>query len=133
MPTAVVANSRSSRLVDELDDVGPVVRSRDPRVLERWLPALLEREPDRRARTFLAPPPGCTPRIGRLEVAVVADGDVVRAGLLTLVEGDDRWPWWGSSDVGGLRTELGAPLVRPDGGLARPAARRGQRSPTAAR
>ena len=112
VPSAVVANSRSSRLVDELDDVGPVVRSRDPRVLERWLPALLEREPDRRARRFLRAAARLHASIGRLEVAVVADGDVVRAGLLTLVEGGDRWPWWGSSDVGGLRTELGAPLVR---------------------
>lgn len=112
VPSAVVANSRSARLVDELDDVGPVARSRDPRVLERWLPALLEREPDRRARRFLRAAARLHASIGRLEVAVVTDGDVVRAGLLTLVDGADRWPWWGSSDVGGLRTELGAPLVR---------------------
>ena len=42
----------------------------------------------------------------------MTEGDVVRAGLLTLVDGGTRWPWWGSSDIGGLRTELGAPLVR---------------------
>ena len=49
-----LANVRSRRLVDELDDVGAVVRSRDPAVLERWLPALLARVPDRRARRLPA-------------------------------------------------------------------------------
>jgi hypothetical protein len=112
LPTAVVANSRSFRLVDELDDVGSVVRSRDPRVLERALPGLLAREPDRRARGFLRAAARLHASIDGLEVAVAAEGDVLRAGLLTLVDGGDRWPWWGSSDVGGLRTELGAPLVR---------------------
>jgi hypothetical protein len=112
VPSAVVANSRSSRLVDELDAAGSVVRSRDPRVLERELPALLEREPDRRARRFLRAAARLHASIGGLEVAVVAEGGVVRARLLTLVDGGARWTWWGSSDVGGLRTELGAPLVR---------------------
>ena len=36
--TASSATVRTQRLVDDLDDVGPVTRSRDPRVLERWLP-----------------------------------------------------------------------------------------------
>ena len=40
----------------------------------------------------------------------MADG-ALRAALLTLVDGTDRWPWWGTSDIGGLRTEMGAPLV----------------------
>src|SRR4051794_10554429 len=43
LPTAVVGNERSRRLVDGLDDLGSVRRSRDPAVLERWLPALLAR------------------------------------------------------------------------------------------
>ena len=43
--------------------------------------------------------------------------DGLRAGLLTLVDGADRWPWWGWSDVGGLGTAMGAPLV----GLVSPA------------
>jgi hypothetical protein len=74
VPSAVVANSRSSRLVDELDDAGPVARSRDPRMLERWLPALLEREPDRRARGFLRRPRGSAhPRRRRHPVAVVGE------------------------------------------------------------
>src|SRR4051812_4103529 len=34
LPTALLANSRSFRLVDELDQVDAVVRSRDPQVLE---------------------------------------------------------------------------------------------------
>jgi hypothetical protein len=41
--------------------------------------------------------------IGQLEVAA-ADGHV----LLTLVDGDDRWPWWTSGDA---VTGMGAPLV----------------------
>jgi hypothetical protein len=112
LPTAVVANSRSHRLVDELDDVGAVVRSRDPRVLERWLPALLEREADPRSRRFLRAVARLHAAIGQVELAVVADGDVLRAGLLTLVDATGRLPWWGTSDVGGLRSELGSPLVR---------------------
>jgi hypothetical protein len=112
MPTALLANSRSTRLVDELDAVGAVDRSRDPATLERRLPELLDREPDRRARAFLRSAARLHAAIGQLEVAVVADGDVVRAGLLTLVDGADRRAWWGTTDVGGLRTELGAPLAR---------------------
>ena len=112
LPAALVANSRSSRLVDELDGVGAVVRSRDPEVLERRLPQLLAREPDRRTRGFLRAAARLHAAIGQLEVAVVPDGDGVRAALLTLVDGVDHRPWWGSSDIGGLRTELGAPLVR---------------------
>jgi hypothetical protein len=111
LPTAVQATTRSYRLVDGLDDVGAVVRSRDPRVVERWLPALLEREPDSRSRRFLRVAARLHAAIGQVEVAVVADGDTVRAGLLTLVDGAARWPWWGTSEIGGLRTELGSPLV----------------------
>jgi hypothetical protein len=112
LPTAVVANSRSHRVVDELDDVGAVVRSRDPRVLERWLPALLEREADPRSRRFLRAVARLHAAIGQVEVAVVPDGDVLRAGLLTLVDATGRLPWWGTSEAGGLRSELGSPLVR---------------------
>ncbi len=46
--------------------------------------------------------------LGAVEVAVPADG---RGGLVTLVDDEDRWPWWGSA-LPGLRTELGSPLVR---------------------
>jgi hypothetical protein len=111
LPTAVQATSRSHRLVDELDDVGAVVRSRDPGVVERWLPALLEREPEPGSRRFLRAAARLHAAIGQVEVAVVAEGDAVRAGLLTVVDGSARWPWWGTSDIGGLRTELGSPLV----------------------
>jgi hypothetical protein len=119
LPTSVLGNVRSSRLVDELDDVAgpggaPVVRSRDPRVLERWLPALLA-ETDPRVRTFLRATARLHAAIGEVELAVVADGDTLRAGLLTLVDGADRWPWWGTGP--GLRTEMGTPLV----GLTAPA------------
>ena len=115
LPTSVLGNVRSVRLVDELDapdDAGrpAVVRSRDPRVLERWLPALLAGA-DPRARGFLRATARLHAAIGELEVAVVAEDGILRAGLLTLVDGDDRWPWWGTGGAPGLRTEMGAPLV----------------------
>jgi hypothetical protein len=111
LPTSVLGNVRSVRLVDELDDPAgtPVLRSRDPRVLERWLPALLARADGPRARVLLRAAARLHAAIGQLELAVVADGDDLRAGLLTLVDGEDRWPWWGTGE--GLRTEMGAPLV----------------------
>jgi hypothetical protein len=111
LPTSVLGNVRSVGLVDGLDGPAgtPVLRSRDPRVLERWLPALLARADGRRARVFLRAAARLHAAIGQLELAVVADGDDLRAGLLTLVDGEDRWPWWGTGD--GLRTQMGAPLV----------------------
>jgi hypothetical protein len=111
LPTSVLGNVRSVRLVDELDDLAgaPVLRSRDPRVLERWLPALLARADGPRARVLLRAAARLHAAIGQLELAVVADGDDLRAGLLTLVDGEDRWPWWGTGE--GLRTEMGAPLA----------------------
>ena len=110
-PTSLLANVRSLRLVDELDSVGDVHRSRDPRALECWLSALLAGAPDARTRHFLRAAARLHAAIDELEVAVVADGDRLRAGLLTLVDGPDRWPWWGVSETGGLREEMGAPLV----------------------
>jgi hypothetical protein len=110
MPTSLVGNERSFRLVDGLDEVGDVRRSRDPAFLERWLPPLFEASP-RGSRRFLRAAARLHAAIGQLEVAVVADGASVRAGLLTLVDGADRWPWWGTTSIGGLSTEMGAPLV----------------------
>jgi hypothetical protein len=128
LPAAVLANERSARLVDELDGPGvPPLRTRDPVVLERWLPGLLEREPDPHARRLLRAATRLHAAIGQVELAVVTDGAgdgrvgslagaaaerrPMRAALLTLVDGEDRWPWWGTSDTGALRTEMGAPLV----------------------
>ena len=110
LPTAVVANERSLRLVDGLDEVGDVRRSRDPVVLERWLPPLLAAAPPR-SRRFLRAAARLHAAIGQLELAVIPDGETLRAGLLTLVDGPDRWPWWGTTTIGGLSTEMGAPLV----------------------
>jgi hypothetical protein len=118
-PDGVIGNERSSRLVDGLDAAGAVVRSRDPRELERWLPQLLARVDDVRARGFLRAAARVHAAIGQVELAVVPEGDVLRAGLLTLVDGADRWPWWGWTGIGGLGTEMGAPLVS----LAAPARR----------
>jgi hypothetical protein len=123
----MLANTRSRLLVDDLDGAarsgGRLERSRDPRVLERLLPAVLARLPGGREREFLRAAGRLSVVGGRLEVAVLADGDRVRAALLTLLDPAqpapfDRWPWWGFSDVGGLRTEMGAPVVGltvPDG------------------
>jgi hypothetical protein len=110
LPTAVVSNQRSSRLVDGLDAVGEVRRSMDPDDLERWLPGLLARA-DARSRRFLRAAARLHAAIGQVELAVIADGAELRAGLLTLVDGGDRWPWWGTTSIGGLSTEMGAPLV----------------------
>ncbi|TYP89885.1 hypothetical protein [Blastococcus xanthinilyticus] len=109
LPTAVVANARSTRLVDALD--GPVERRADARFLERWLPDLLAALPDRRARDFVRGAARLHAAAGRLELAVVADGGRLRAGLLTLVEGADRRPWWGTAPAGGLTGGMGAPVV----------------------
>jgi hypothetical protein len=128
LPASVLANERSVRLVDELDSLpAPPLRSRDPRVLERWLPALLDREPDPPARRFLRAAARLHAAIGQLELAVVTHdaGRGLQAALLTLVDGSDRWPWWGTSDVGGLPGEMGAPLVTftARGGLRLPTVR----------
>ncbi|MGY1721907.1 hypothetical protein [Blastococcus sp. SYSU DS0533] len=110
LPTAVLANERSTRLVDALEQVGSVERGREGQLLERWLPALLAAAPDRRARGLLRTAARLHAATGHLEVAVVADGDRLRAGLLTLLDGGDRWPWWGVAGNGGLGTEMGAPV-----------------------
>jgi hypothetical protein len=111
LPTGVIGSVPTRRLVDDLDEAGPVARSSDPRVLERWLPALLASEGDPRARDFLRATARLHAAIGQVELAVVARGNEPRAALLTLVDGDDRWPWWGFGDGAPLRTELGAPAV----------------------
>jgi hypothetical protein len=112
LPAAVLANARSAVLVDELDGrVATVRRSRDGRTLDRWLPALLAPERDPSARRFLRVAARVHAAIGQLELAVVADGDRLTAAVLTLLDGEDRWPWWGTSQLGAPRTELGSPLV----------------------
>ena len=111
LPTALLATTRSTRLVDALDEAGPVTRSRDPQDIERRLPALLAALPDRRVRDLARAEARVHAAIGQLEVASVPGRNGPRAALLTLVEGADRWPWWGTEGAG-LRTEMGAPLVR---------------------
>ncbi|WP_448610037.1 hypothetical protein [Geodermatophilus sp. URMC 60] len=106
-PEAAFANARSHRLVDELDRTGPVHRTRDPAELDRRLPPLLAGEPDRRTRTALRVTARLHVAIGQVELATGADG---HRGLLTLVDGADRRPWWGPPGAG-LRTETGTPLV----------------------
>ena len=65
--------------------------------------------------TSCAPQPGCSRRSASWRSRWCQYGDHGPAAvLLTLLDprpgGTDRWPWWGSSDVGGLR-ELGSPWV----------------------
>ncbi|MGY1857885.1 hypothetical protein [Modestobacter sp. SYSU DS0290] len=114
LPDAQLATSRSRRLVDELDTVAEVWRSRDPAQVERWLPAVADRLPSREFAAVRAAA-RLHAAIGRLELAVVPAGAGAAAVLLTLLEqgpaGEERWPWWGVSDVGGLRRELGSPWV----------------------
>ncbi|WP_369253441.1 hypothetical protein [Geodermatophilus amargosae] len=112
-PDARVATSRSRLLVDRLDDAasGPVLRSREPRAIDRVLPDLLAAEPDARARDLVRAAARLHAALGQVEVATVRVGGRLRAGLLTLVDGADRLPWWGRSEVGGLDTVRGAPLV----------------------
>ena len=114
MPDSSLATSRSRRLVDELDTGAEVQRSRDPAERERWLPAVLARVPERQ-RAFVRATARLHASIGQLEVAVVPAPGGPAAVLLTLVDhrpgGADRWPWWGSTDIGGLRRELGSPWV----------------------
>ena len=111
LPDGVLATARTSALVDDLDD--GALRSRDPQVLERWLPHLTAREPDRRARDFLRAAARLHAAIGQVELAVVpdTDGGAPRAALLTLVDGAARQPWWGFGAGGPLRTTLGSPAV----------------------
>jgi hypothetical protein len=120
LPTASIANSRSRRLVDELDGVPGVVRSTDAAEVERRLPALLSRVPAA-DRPFARAAVRLHAAIGALEVAVVpaagaSGAGEIAAGLVTLLDTGGpghpgRWPWWGWSEVGGLRSELGSPVV----------------------
>jgi hypothetical protein len=111
LPDGVLATVRTRALRDDLDDGGPVTRSRDPQLLERWLPALVDREADARARDFLRASARLHAAIGQLELAVVADGNCPRAALLTLLDGADRRPWWGFAAGGLLPSQLGSPAV----------------------
>jgi hypothetical protein len=99
LPTATLANQRSIRLVDELSEAE---RTSDPGEVDRLLVPLLPGGDRGFARAAVR----LHAAIGAVEVAVVPGG-----GLVTLLDGDHRWPWWGSAGSG-LRTEMGAPLAR---------------------
>ena len=100
LPSATPANERSVRMVDELSGAQ---RTTDPRDIDRLLPSLLP--PDDRG--FLRAAVRLHAALGAVVVALLSSGD----GLVTLLDGAERWPWWGSAPSG-LRTEMGAPLVR---------------------
>jgi hypothetical protein len=116
LPAASMATVRSRRLVDELD-VAAVVRTTDPAEMERWLPAVLSRLAAA-DRPFVRACARLHAAIGALELAVVPAAGGPAAGppaaaLLTLLDPGSgaRWPWWGVSDIGGLRRELGSPVA----------------------
>jgi hypothetical protein len=113
VPEAVVANVRSSRLLDRLDSCGvPVARGSGPRWIDERLPGVLARERDPQVRQALRVLARWHAAAGELELALAgSEGREPQAALLTLLDGADRWPWWGWSDVGGLGEEPGAPLV----------------------
>ena len=115
LPDSSLATSRSRRLVDDLDTVADVRRSTDPAALEPALPAVLAGLPEGR-RAFVRAAARLHAAIGQLEVAVVPGPRGPAAVLLTLLDrrpgGEvDRWPWCGTSEVGGLRRELGSPTA----------------------
>jgi hypothetical protein len=100
-------------LVDDLDAVGDVRRSRDPGEVDRCLPVLLDRLPAGE-RALARAAARLHAAIGRVELAVVPGPTGPAAALLTLLDGPDadvRLPWWGFSDVGGLDRALGSPVV----------------------
>ena len=114
LPDSSLATRRNRRLVDDLDTLPGVRRTRDPAELDRELPALLTRLPAGR-RDAVRAVARLHAAIGELELAVVPSGREPAAAVLTLLDrtsaAEDRWPWWGFSDLGGLRRELGAPSV----------------------
>lgn len=125
---AAFATTRTTRLVDRLDELGgPVDRSRDPRAVERWLSPLLAAQPDPAARRFLRAAARLHAAVGQVEVAVVPGDGAPRAVLLTLVDGADRQPWVASGDPAAVGREMGAPstsLRLAAGWLSRPVAPR---------
>ncbi|MCO7219981.1 hypothetical protein [Klenkia sp. PcliD-1-E] len=106
---AVFRTTRSRALVDGLDDVGPVRRSTDPGELERWLPAFLAHRPARSRLADVRTLIRVHAAAGVLEHAVVPAGDGARAGLLTLLDGAARRPWFGFGP--GLHDAPGQPWV----------------------
>ena len=124
-PEAAFATTRTSRLVDRLDDLGgSVARSRDPREVDRRLGALLAAQPDEPSRDLLRAAARLHAAIGQVEVAVLTDGARSRAALLTLVDGPDRQPWVGCGEPAALGREMGAPttsLRLTSGWFSRPA------------
>lgn len=108
-PGARMATARTTRLVDALDAAGPVRRSRDPRDLERALPALLAHEPDPVARDVVRAAARLHAATGELELAVAGRADAPTGALLTLLDGPAAEPWWATPGLPGLHTERGSP------------------------
>jgi hypothetical protein len=109
LPTAALRTSRSRVLIDGLDGLcGEVRRSRHPAVVESRLGELLAAEPDRRVRLFVRAAARLHAAIGQLEVTVLPGAG---GGLLTLIDGEQRWPWWAPPGTPGVGSGMGSPLV----------------------
>lgn len=106
---AVFTTTRSRVLVDGLDAVGPVRRSREPADLERWLPLLLAYRPAGTRRADVRTLARVHAAAGVLEHAVVPGDGGARAGLLSLLDGGVRRPWFGFGP--GLTEAPGQPWV----------------------
>jgi len=106
---AVFRTTRSCVLVDALDEAGSVQRSTDPAGLERWLPAFLAHRPAGTRRADVRALVRVHAAAGVLEHAVVPGHHGATAGVLTLLDGGVRRPWFGFGP--GLRDAPGQPWV----------------------
>ena len=106
---AVFRTSRSRSLVDTLGT--GALRSTDPALLEGRLPVFLDHRPAGARRADLRALARVHAAVGQLEHAVVLAGGVPTAGLLTLLDGPVRRPWWGFGPDGGSDDAPGQPWV----------------------
>lgn len=106
------ATSRSRSLADHLGEAADVRRSTDALDLEHWLPDFLDHRPRGGRRADLRALVRVHAAAGLVEHAVRVDGrGRASAGLLTLLDGAARRPWWGFGGPEGERTTPGQPWV----------------------
>ena len=109
--TGAFRTSRSRSLVDGLGTADPARRSTDPVSLECWLPAFLDHRPGGARRADLRALVRVHAAAGLLEHVVVLDGGRPIAGLLTVLDGAARRPWWSFGPTDGPTDVPGQPWV----------------------